>query len=125
MNKNRVILLLGVISLLSISMAVSTFRNKSFASNVEETSDFYQRHPYWIWSIRGPALASSDYFQRHPELSAPATLRLNASDYFQRHSELIAPAEVSADLTDYHFRQLAQKKYGPDLSDYYFRHVAS
>jgi hypothetical protein len=135
MFKNRVLLILGVLSLFTVTIAVSTPRSNAPLA----ASDFYQRHPGWTWSSRE---AASDYFQRHPEVSAPgSTLDLTdyanrhpelgvssddalaASDYFMRHPELVAPAELASDLTDYFFR-LAVLPTGKamDLTDYFFRH---
>lgn len=109
MYKNRSILILGVLSILLVTVAVTSafykspasvdlswpprpdyshLNEKSFRSiaGSQDANDFYQRHPNWTWSVAA-AEASSDYFQRHPELSASA-------------------AEVSFDLTDYYFRHL-------------------
>ena len=124
MNKNRLLLGLGFISLLLVSLAISSFQVKSALSIVEAASDFHQRHPNWTWAIPAAEVAApSDYFQRHRELTVPAVLGIGASDYFQRHPELVAPA--SKDLTDYYFRQQALKGTGPDLTDYYFRHTGN
>ena len=130
MNKNRVILMLGVISLLMVSMAVSTVRTKSSSSNVEDASDFYQRHPSWSWMVNrqnasipitGEA-AFPDYHQRHPELTKSVIAGVGASDYFQRHPELTARAGKFVDLSDYYFRQQTLASSEVDLTDYYFRH---
>lgn len=110
MNKNRVILMLGVISLLMVSMAVSTFQTKSFSSNTEYASDFYQRHP--DWTVNGQnagipvtgAAAFPDYHQRHPELNAPAESSDDTTDYYFRHPELSGASSANVDLTDYYFR---------------------
>ena len=148
MFKNRFLLVLGVISLLSVTMAVSYPR--STAS--QAASDFHQRHPNWTWAVNAPnaaipvtgdsafpdyaqrhpelsvspilGLRASDYFQRHPELIATSILGLEASDYFMRHPELTVPAEVSVDMTDYYFRLSALQPATNliDLTDYFFRH---
>ena len=146
MFKNRILLVLGVISLLSVSMAVSYPRSNAS----QAASDFYQRHPDWTINLpnvvipvtgdsafpdyfqRHPELSvstvigqgASDYFQRHPELTVSSILGLGASDYFQRHPELIVPsAGTSVDLTDYYFRHAAmQPSRNIDLTDYFFRH---
>src|SRR6266508_4755405 len=135
MFKNRFFLVLGVISLLSVTMAISYPRSNASSTADQASSDFYQRHPDWTWAIndqnavvpvtgesafpdyaqRHPELSvspilglgASDYSQRHPELTVPSILGLDASDYFMRHPELIASAEVSVDMTDYYFRQAA------------------
>src|SRR5215213_3846431 len=128
MFKNRFLLVLGVISLLSVTMAIS----QPHLDVSQAGTDFYQRHPDWTWAINNQDaiipltgdLAFPDYSQRHPELSVPAVLGLTASDYFQRHPELTAPAEASVDMTDYYFRQAALKSAAQivDLTDYFFRH---
>ncbi len=128
MFKNRFLLVLGVISLLSVTMAVSFPR--STAS--QAASDFYQRHPNWTWAVNPQNDAISvtadsafpDYFQRHPELTATSILGLEASDYFMRHPELTAPADASVDMTDYYFRVSALQSTTNqiDLTDYFFRH---
>ena len=98
MFTNRFILVLGVASLLLVTMAVSKPFSKASAEGFNEATDFYQRHPDWTWAVNdqnagNPAAGASsfpDYFQRHPELSAPSVVGLGASDYFQRHPELSA-----------------------------------
>jgi hypothetical protein len=108
MNKSRILLVLSVISLLSVTMAVSYSR-----SNVSQAaSDFYQRHPTWTWTIN------------NSNIGIPVTGISASPDYFQRHPELIARGPASIDLTDYYFRQQALKSTGKavDLTDYYFRH---
>lgn len=112
MFKNRFILVIGVLSLVLVTMAVSNPKsNISFAAD-QGASDFYQRHPDWQWvasdqkaiiPLTGDT-AFPDYYQRHPELSMLAIIGLGASDYFQRHPELTAPADASVDMTDYFFR---------------------
>jgi hypothetical protein len=152
MFKNRFLLVLGVISILSVTMAVSYARpNASLPADLAG-SDFYQRHPNWTWAVRDQnatipvtgASAFPDYFQRHTELTVPSILGLDASDYFMRHPELTTPilgveasdyfqrhpemtipsSEASVDLTDYFFRHpaLRQSSTNIDLTDYYFRH---
>jgi hypothetical protein len=148
MFKNRFLFVLGVISLLSVTMAVSYPR--STAS--QAASDFHQRHPNWTWTVnsqnavipvtgdsafpdyaqRHPELSvspiiglgASDYFQRHSELITPSILGLGASDYFMRHPELTVPADASVDMTDYYFRHPASllSPMNTDLTDYFFRH---
>ena len=131
MFKSRFILVLGVLSLVLVTMAVSNPKSNVSPSVDQGASDFYQRHPGWTWAV--PALAAipvtsdaafPDYYQRHPELSVSALLGVGASDYFQRHPELTAPAEASVDMTDYYFRQqvLFPAAKTIDLTDYYFRH---
>ena len=117
MFKNRVLVVIGVISLLLVTMAVSLpFPNASLTTG-QGASDFYQRHPDWTWTINPQNasipvtsdLAFPDYYQRHLQLRTPAISGLTASDYFQRHPELIAPAEALVDMTDYYFRHPAQR----------------
>jgi hypothetical protein len=132
MNKNHLFLGISVISLVLMSLAVfNPFVGNTHVSS-GAASDFYQRHPDWIWkanpqnailpvtgdaafpdySDRHPELSSlsnlgqgaSDYAERHPELANLASLGQGASDYFERHPELIPAAKSSVDLTDYYFR---------------------
>ena len=129
MFKNRVLVMIGVVSLLLVTKAVSTPRSKVSLATDRGASDFYQRHPDWTWAINPqnasiPVTGDSafpDYYQRHQELRTRGILGLGASDYFQRHPELIAPAEASVDMTDYFFRHPAPSK-TLDLTDYFFRH---
>jgi hypothetical protein len=127
MFKNRFLVVLGFVSMLLVTLAVSQPRSKGS----QAASDFHQRHPDWTLSIKPqkaviPATGDSafpDYYQRHLELSVPTVLGLTASDYVMRHPELIAPAQVSIDMTDYYFRH---PEYLPsstvvDLTDYFFR----
>lgn len=114
MFKNRFLVVIGVISVLLVTMAVSNPRPSSSLPADLGASDFYQRHPDWTWVVNPQnalipvtgAPAFPDYFQRHPELSAPSILGLGASDYFQRHPELMNPVEDSIDTTDYFFRHV-------------------
>jgi hypothetical protein len=83
MFKNRFLLIIGVVSLLLVTVAVSRpFSNASVPN----------------------AAGANDYYQRHPELSVPGLIGWGASDYYQRHPELNRPAKTSVDLTDYYFR---------------------
>jgi hypothetical protein len=113
MFKNRFILVLGVLSLLLVTMAVSNPFSNSSPVGVEGASDFYQRHPDWTWA------------SRNQNAAVPVTGASDFSDYYQRHPELSAPVEVSIDTTDFYFRH-----HGPlslarliDLTDYFFRHL--
>jgi hypothetical protein len=121
MNTNRILLALGVLSMLLVTMAVSYPRTNASLPIGQGASDFYQRHPAWTWASRD---TTTDYFQRHPELSVTASAPLAASDYFMRHPELTISVAASADLTDYFFRQAALSASGKtiDLTDYFFRH---
>jgi hypothetical protein len=131
MFKNRVLVVIGVISLLMVTMAVAAPHSNASLVTDQGASDFYQRHPEWTWAVNDQNVipltgdvAFPDYYQRHRELSLSAVRGLGASDYFQRHPELTAPAEASVDLTDYYFRQqvLFPAVKTIDLTDYYFRH---
>jgi hypothetical protein len=141
MFKNR-FLVLGVFSLLSVTMAVSRPFTNTSASNVAGANDFYQRHPNWSRNLEG-----SDYYERHSRPNSatadlagdfalrhpgwtvnvqnavvPVTGIFEASDYFQRHPELSLSIE-SADLTDFFVRH--PELHAPatmDLSDYFLRH---
>jgi hypothetical protein len=147
MLKNRVLFVLGVFSLLLVTMAVSRpFTNASIIAR-EGANDFYQRHRDWNRNLE-----ASDYYERHPELNGltasiadsagdfalrhpewtisvsnatiPVTGIFGASDYFQRHPELSLPIESAADLTDYFTRhpELRTPNTTIDLSDYFLRH---
>ena len=124
MFKNRFLLVLGVVSLLLISMAISSFRSTAAPVNKEAASDFYQRHPDWTGSSSAPVAVYPDYFQRHPELVAASVSGAGASDYFERHPELVKPVIVERD--DYfqrHPELIVKAGTAADLSDYYFRHI--
>jgi len=110
MIKNRIILVLGVLSLVLVTMAVSYPRSSASLAADQAASDFYQRHPDWTWAVPAPAAipvtgdaAFPDYYQRHPELSSPVEASIDTTDYYFRHPELRSPAK-SIDLTDYFFR---------------------
>jgi len=134
MFKNRFLLMLGVASLLLVTMAVSNPRSNASLAADQGASDFYQRHPDWTWAINDqnvviPATGDSafpDYFQRHPELSAPVAISIDTTDYFFRHPELRAFSTKSIDLTDYFFRHPELRSASvneADMTDYYFRHT--
>jgi hypothetical protein len=116
MFKNRFLIVIGVSSLLLVTLAVSSPHVSTSPAPDQGASDFYQRHPEWWWrttnqNVGIPLTSSSDdafpdYYQRHPELTAPSILGLEASDYFQRHPELSAHVKRSVDTTDYFFRHL-------------------
>ena len=114
MNKNRWFLAISVVSLLVMGMAVfSPFSRKSPATT-GESSDFYQRHPDWIWKVNDQSAnipvtgeqAFPDYFQRHPVLIAPAEASVDTTDFYFRHPELSSTSDGSVDLTDYYFRHI-------------------
>jgi hypothetical protein len=139
MNKNRFILMVGLLSVLLVTMAVSrpfagipTAEKLSWpprpviVSAVDNTllSDYYERQA--AMSVAEAA----DFYQRHPDWASiqpaviPVTGNSEASDYFQRHTERIAPAGGAVDVTDYFLRH--PERNAPtdtiDLSDYFLRH---
>jgi hypothetical protein len=150
MNKNRFILIIGLLSVLLVAMAVSRPLAKTAtavesrgpsASDLSDyhqrqaelnssasagAGDFYQRHP-----DRASGL-NNDFYQKYPGkwvsraagVTIPVTGSSAASDYFQRHPELIAPAGIAADVTDYFLRhpELSAPMDTIDLSDYFLRH---
>ena len=133
MFRNRLILVIGTLSLLLVGMASSYSRLHVATVTAQGASDFHQRHPDWTWAVNDqkasiPLTGDSafpDYSQRHPEQTASFLLGQDASDYFQRHPELIAPAEASLDTMDYYFRHLelqGSSIQNGDLTDYFFRH---
>jgi hypothetical protein len=131
MFKNRFILVIGVLSLVLVTMAVSNPKSNVSIAADQEASDFHQRHPDWQWAasdqkaivpLTGEA-AFPDYAQRHPELRVSLADAVDTTDYFIRLSILSAPA-ISVDTTDYFFRdpQLPGPSVkGADTTDYYFR----
>jgi len=136
MFQNRFLVVIGVISLLLVTMAVSTPRSNVLLSTDQGASDFYQRHPDWTWAVNSqnaviPVTGKSafpDYSQRHPELSVSPIIGLGASDYFQRHSELITPSILGLGASDYFMRHpevTASAEGSVDMTDYYFRHTAA
>jgi hypothetical protein len=132
MFKNRFLLILGVISLLLVTMAVAYPGSKDSLAADQAASDFYQRHPDWTWAVNDQKavipvtgdLAFPDYYQRHRELTALSIIGLGAPDYFQRHPELTLSGGASVDMTDYYFRHAALQpsSRNVDLTDYFFRH---
>jgi hypothetical protein len=149
MFKNRFLLVLGVFSLLLVTMAISRPFSNASVPTIEGPNDFYQRHRDWNRNLE-----ASDYYERHPEFSGsaasivdiagdfalrhpewtisvqnaslPVTGILETSDYFQRHPTLglSVPAASTADLTDYFLRhpELRTPNTIIDLSDYFLRH---
>ena len=96
MFKHSFMLVVGVLSLLLVTVAVSYSRSNALLAADQGASDFHQRHPGWKWTIddANPGVpvtgesAFPDYYQRHPELSAPVTITIDTTDYFFRHPEL-------------------------------------
>jgi len=105
MFKNRFILVLGVLSLLLVTMAVSNPLSSASPARDQGASDFYQQHPDWMWAINDQNVvipltgdaAFPDYHQRHPELSVRVEASVDTTDYYFRHPELSA-AGVSTPL---------------------------
>ena len=139
MNKNRFMLIVGLLSVLLVTMAVSRpFSDIPAAerlswpprpvivSGVDNTqlSDYYERQAAMN------VAEAADFFQRHADsvsvqqAAIPKTGSSEASDYFQRHSEMISPAGLAVDLTDYFLRhpELSGPTDTIDLSDYFLRH---
>ena len=122
MFKNRFLLVLGVLSFLLVTVAVSRPFSSTSVAGIEGANDFYQRHRNWNRNLE-----ASDYYERHPNLSVsaesiadtagdfalrhpewtlslqnaaiPVTGIFEAADYFQRHPELRTPATI--DFSDY------------------------
>jgi hypothetical protein len=112
MNKNHLFFGISAIVLLLMGLAIFKPFTANTRVNREVASDFYQRHPDWIWKadtqnilipVTGEA-AFPDYFQRHPEQVNLAALGEGASDYFERHPELVRAPRSDVDLTDYYYR---------------------
>ena len=140
MFKNRFLLVLGLVSLLLVTMAVSRPFAETRVSSVAGANDFYQRHPGWNRNAE-----ASDYYERHtnlnpvsigdfalrhpewvvsvPNAAVPVTGILAPSDYFQRHPTLSLTVANVADLTDYFIRHPELRAATTiDLSDYFLRH---
>ena len=128
MFKNRFLLSLGIVSLVLVSLAISSFRNNASLSNRDAANDFAQRHSNWSWSAVAPAAAYSDYSQRHPELSNLTALGQGASDYYERHANQKNPLVQERDNSDYFLRHpelsASAATVSIDLTDYYFRHLS-
>ena len=126
MFKSRFLLVLGIVSFVLVSLAISSFRNNASLSNREAAGDFAQRHSNWSWSAVAPAPAYSDYAQRHPELSNLAAQ--GASDYYERHPNQTNLAIQGPDTSDYALRHpelsASVAAVSIDLTDYYFRHLS-
>ena len=131
MFRNRFIVVIGTLSLLLVGMATSYSR--LHVATGQGASDFHQRHPDWVWTVREsnvviPVAGGSeptDYFQRHPVLIAPPQSSVDLTDYYFRQKALL-PAMLAVDLTDYYFRHLellSPSSTNRYLTDYYFRHL--
>jgi hypothetical protein len=106
MFKNRFLLLLGVLSLLLVTIAVSKPLSSATPSNTAGANDFYQRHVDWTsmnnQGVAAPVAAPANaFYQRHPEWTwannhqsavIPVIGNPDLSDYYLRHPELHAPA---------------------------------
>jgi len=126
MFKSRFLLVLGIVSLILVSLAISSFRNNASLSNRDAASDFALRHSNWSWSAVAPAAVYSDYAQRHPELSNLAAQ--GASDYYERHPNQTNLAVQGLVTSDYALRHpelsTSAVAVSIDLTDYYFRHLS-
>jgi hypothetical protein len=147
MFKNRFILVLGVVSLLLVTMAVSkpfsaapTAKELSWPARpvivrvaaANSATDFYQRHPDWTGTGNGqeaaiPVASSldlSDYYLRHPELRVSTNPAIDTSDYYLRHPELSAPSGLMIDMMRFRTlnQNLSSSAKSTDLSDYFLRH---
>jgi hypothetical protein len=144
MFKNRFLLILGILSMLLVTMAISRpFANTPITAR-EGANDFYQRHPGWSRNLeasdyyerhmkRNESASIADFALRHPEwiinvqnAVIPVTGVLETADYFLRHPDLSlsVPAASAADLTDYFVRhpELRTPNTTIDRSDYFLRH---
>jgi hypothetical protein len=125
MFKSRFLLGLGIISLVLVSLAISSFRTNASLSNRDAASDFALRHSNWSWSAAASPVAYSDYAQRHPELSNLAAQ--GASDYYERHPNQTNLVVRGPDTSDYALRHpefsVSAAAASIDLTDYYFRHL--
>jgi hypothetical protein len=125
MFKNRFLLMLGIISLVLVSFAISSFRASDALSKREAAWNLAARRSH------DPAAASAyldaimkrqaawDYAERRTDAAAPAGAysaaimkRQAVWDYAERRTDAAAPAGVysgaEVDLTDYYFRHLSQ-----------------
>jgi hypothetical protein len=109
MFKNRLLLILGVLSLLLVTIAVSNPLSAASSARNAGANDFHQRHPEWNWESQNVvdpvagAVDFPDYYQRHPELRMSTGITVDLTDYFFKHPELRTSTK-SVDLTDYFFR---------------------
>lgn len=144
MFKNRFLLVLGVFSLLLVTMAVSRPFVNTAVPDAAGANDFYQRHRNWNRNLEGSdyyerhagsnaaviADIAGDFALRHPEWTisvqnavVPVPGIFEAADYFQRHPELSLSIESATDLTDFFLRHPELRTSSTiDLSDYFLRH---
>jgi hypothetical protein len=128
MFKNRFLLILGILSMLLVTTAISRpFANVPVTAR-EGANDFYESH-----TERNESGSIADFALRHPEWTlnvqnavTPVAGVLETADYFLRHPELklSMPAAGTADLTDYFIRHpgLRTPNTTVDRSDYFLRH---
>lgn len=150
MFKNRFILIVGLLSVLLVTMAVSnpipnapTAEELSWPPRpvirpaVDNTllSDYYQRQAALNASAEaGEAVnLANDFYQRHTDwvssaqnIGIPVTGMSESLDYFQRHPELSVSAETTLDLaSDFYQRHpelsISVEK-SADMTDYFVRH---
>lgn len=150
MFKNRFILVVGVLSVLLFTMAVSKPSSNVSLTNRNTANDFYQRHTDWTAMSNNGRVASSgltidmmryrtrnqnlssaakstdlsDYYLRHPELRVSTNATIDTSDYFLRHPDLMVSTDAAIDTSDYFLRhpEWSSSAKSVDLSDYFLRH---
>ena len=121
MFKNRLIVVLGALSLVLVTLGFSQPFTK--AATPEElrwppravipviglsgSSDYFQRHAELRAYVARLTDTTGDFYLRHPEwtvnmqnAAVPVTGISEPSDYFQRHPELRTP-DKTIDLSDY------------------------
>ncbi|RPJ26463.1 MAG: hypothetical protein EHM33_11455 [Chloroflexi bacterium] len=109
MFNNRFPLVLGVLSLLLVTIAIAYPRAAAPVTAGQGANDFYQRHPAGTNNDHDVVIpvtgitAAADYYQRHPELRLSVGVIADTSDYFIRHPEL-RPFAKTIDLSDYFLR---------------------
>ncbi len=105
MLKTLFILVLGVLSLLLVTVAVS----HPFSKSPTSVDLSWPPRPDYSHLNEKPRLSAADsqsaddFYQRHPEMSASAGIAIDTTDYFLRHPEL-RPAAPSTDVSDYFLR---------------------
>jgi hypothetical protein len=87
---------LVVLGIFAIGTEITT---SNVASNSQEPSDDFQRHPGASVAVASADL--SDYYLRHRGSASPAATE--ASDWFERHPESLK-ASSAVDLSDYYQR---------------------
>jgi hypothetical protein len=116
MFKNRFLLVLGVLSVVMITMAIS----RPFAISPAAEKLSWPPRPVIAPAVDANRL--SDYYERHPEHNAPAATEgvLDvAGDFYQRHPQwtIALPVTGASEYLDYHQRHSEQRDAGISLSD--------